>query len=96
MPDTLEIIKNAIIEIAGDNVELGKPITRDTSFNQDLELESIEFVMLAEKLQESFGDNVNFADWVAQMDIDKIIALKIGDLVDFVDNSISVSNNEPK
>lgn len=85
MSDTLEVVKSVIGEVSGDLEFLENPISRETSFNRDLELESIDFVMIAEKLQNHFGDDVNFANWLSEMDIDEIIALKVGDLVDFID-----------
>ena len=37
------------------------PITMETSFGSDLELESIEFVALAEKMTARYGSRVDFA-----------------------------------
>ena len=37
-------------------------ITRETSFQSDLELESIEFVKLSELLQQQYGARVDFVD----------------------------------
>ena len=59
-------------------------IDRATSFNRDLELESIEFVSLAEKLQETYGGRVDFAGWLADKDLDQIIGLTVGEVVDFI------------
>ncbi len=55
-----------------------------TSFNDDLELESIEFVGIAEKIQEHFGKHIGFLEWLSSMKIEQIIALTVGDLADFV------------
>ena len=59
-------------------------IDAQTSFNDDLELESIEFVGIAEKIQEHFGQHVGFIEWLSSMRIEQIIALTLGDLADFV------------
>jgi acyl carrier protein len=59
-------------------------ITMDTSFNTDLELESIEFVELAEKLQSHYEGRVKFAEWLAEMELDEIVGLKVGQLVEFI------------
>ena len=66
--------------------ELIVPITAETSFGEDLQLESIELVALGEKIQAAFGDRVNFAEWVANKDLDELIRLRVGDLVDFIDS----------
>ncbi len=63
-------------------------ISAETSFNDDLELESIEFVGIAEKIQEHYGEHVSFIDWLSSMKIDQIIALKVGDLADFVSSHL--------
>ncbi|HEY4245016.1 MAG TPA: hypothetical protein VGM88_34610 [Kofleriaceae bacterium] len=85
MTDTiLETIEKLILEIAGDEILLDGPLTRETSFNGDLELESIEFVALAEKLQQHYGSGVDFVGWISKKELDEIIGLRVGDLVDFV------------
>lgn len=61
-----------------------KPIGMETSFGQDLELESIEFVALGEQLQLHFGPTVNFVGWLSGKELDQILALKVGDLVEFI------------
>ena len=60
-------------------------VTMDTSFNDDLELESIEFVALAEKLREQYGAGVDFAGWLSSMELDQILSLKVGDLVKLIE-----------
>ena len=64
-------------------------ITRTTSFNRDLELESIEFVALAERLQGEYGERVDFAGWLADKDLNAIIALSVGEVVDFICRCLS-------
>lgn len=59
-------------------------IDADTSFNDDLELESVEFVEIAEKLQQHFGSQINFIGWLSGMSLDQIIALTVGDLEKYV------------
>lgn len=59
-------------------------IDASTRFNDDLELESIEFVGIAEKIQEHFGKHIGFLEWLSGMKIEQIIALTVGDLADFV------------
>lgn len=78
----LETVTLLVREVIGDDGGLGPPITMDTSFNEDLELESIEFVALAEKLQEHYGKSVDFAGWLSSMELSRILALRVGELVD--------------
>lgn len=82
--DILATIERLVIEIAGDEITLAGPLTLATSFNADLELESIEFVALAEKLQAHYGAGVDFVGWISTKELDQIIALTVGDLVAFI------------
>ena len=74
-----------LVEVIGDDLFLdGDDLTMETSFDEDLQLESIEFVALAEKLLERYGEQVDFVGWLAGMELEEIVALKVGQLVDFV------------
>ena len=70
-------------------LELDAPIGPSTSFNEDLELESIEFVALAEKLQQRYGERVDFIGWFSGKPLDVILALRVGDLVEYIDRCLS-------
>jgi acyl carrier protein len=59
-------------------------ITMDTTFHDDLEMESIDLVALGGHLTERYGDRVNFAEFIAGLDLDEIIDLKVGRLVEYV------------
>lgn len=59
-------------------------ITRDTGFHDDLGLESIDLVTLGSLLVERYGEHVNLAAYLAELDLDSVIALTVGDLADFV------------
>ncbi|MEZ5205165.1 MAG: acyl carrier protein [Acidimicrobiales bacterium] len=77
-------IERLLIEVIGDDLLLDGPLTMETSFDEDLQLESIEFVALSEKLLETYGEQVDFVGWLAEMELDDIIALTVGQLVEFV------------
>jgi acyl carrier protein len=80
----LRTVERLVLEIAGDELLLTGPVTMETSFNADLELESIEFVALAEKLQQHYGAGVDFVGWISTKELDQIIALTVGELVEFI------------
>lgn len=81
----LEDVAAMIFEVIGDDELLfDGPITLATRFNEDLELESIEIVALAELVQQRYGDAVDFAGWISDMELDAIIGLSVGDLVEFI------------
>jgi acyl carrier protein len=62
----------------------GTEITRDTTFQEDLELESIDLVELAAQLDARYGSEVNFADFLAGLELEEIIELTVGRLVDHI------------
>ena len=82
---TLATVTEFIQEVLGEECDEEEEIGLETSFSEDLELESIEFVALAEKIQAHYGDSVNFVSWLSEMDLDRIIGLSVGDLVEFID-----------
>jgi acyl carrier protein len=63
-------------------------ITRESTFHGDLELESIDLVTLSASLREHYGDRVNFAELLADLELDEIIGLTVGELVDHVVTSL--------
>ncbi|RZQ60935.1 acyl carrier protein [Amycolatopsis suaedae] len=80
-----------IVEVVGQDVLLDLEITRDTTFSDDLGLESIEFVALADKLRARYGDRVDLVAFLGDMDIDEIMAMTIGRLVEHIEAQPAVS-----
>jgi acyl carrier protein len=86
--------------IGEDELSMLDDITLETSFNEDLELESIEFVALAELLMEHYGERVDFVAWIADMELEQIIEMTVGELVTFIVGCLtpgepSAASNEP-
>ena len=82
MDEVLEQVAKMITEVVGPDFLLGVEITRDTTVSDDLGLESIEFVALADKLNARYG--VDLVAFLADMDIDEIMAMSVGRLVDHI------------
>ena len=82
--EVLATVTRLLREVMDDDAELGPPIDLSTSFSSDLELESIEFVALAEKLQARYGTRIDLAGWLSTMELDQILSLSVGDLVEFI------------
>ncbi len=76
----IDLIKSAIHEEWIENFE----INSETRFNEDLELESIELILIAEKIQKHYGNNVNLSDWFSSLSLDQMIHLTVGQLSDEV------------
>jgi acyl carrier protein len=82
--NVLDVIRTMIGEIVGEEYALDLEIDLDTSFEDDLELESIEFVKLGAKLTEHYGGNVDFAAFLADKDLDEIIEMRVGEVVGYI------------
>ena len=80
----LDVVRALIAEVIGEEYLLGLEIDRETSFEDDLEMESIEFVKLGAKLTEHYGGKVDFAAFLADLDLDEIIEMRVGTVVDYL------------
>lgn len=82
---TLVALSELLQDVLADDWDPDTVIEMTTSFADDLELESIEFVVLAERIQQRFGAEIDFVSWISGMDLDGIIGLSVGDVVRFID-----------
>jgi acyl carrier protein len=82
--EVLQEVSQMIREVIGEAWAQDAPITMATSFAQDLQVESIELVALSEKLTQRYGATVDFPGWLAGMELDAIIGLTVGQVVDFI------------
>jgi acyl carrier protein len=85
---TLATVAGVLQEILEDEV-LASEITLETSFSADLELESIMFVALTERLNEIYGEAVDFVSWIAGLELEEIMELTVGNLVEHIDSCLS-------
>ena len=85
----VEDITAILVDVIGDEFLLDVDVTMETTFSHDLELESIEFVAMAEKLQERYAGRVDFTAFLAGLEIDEILALSVGQLAGHVARSLS-------
>ncbi len=65
-----------VVELAG--------IGEHTLFHDDLGLESIDLVAVGALLAERYGEQVNLAAHLAEFELDEVIGMRIGLLVDLV------------
>jgi acyl carrier protein len=91
--DVVATLSTMLGDVIGeDELEMLDEITLETSFNEDLELESIEFVALAELLMEHYGERVDFVAWIAELELEQIIEMRVGELVAFI---VACLSDEP-
>jgi acyl carrier protein len=88
-PRVLVEVAEMLREVIGEEYVLDMAITMDTSFNEDLELESIEFVALADRMRDKYGERVDFVGFLAEMDVDRVINMKVGEVVSFIAESLT-------
>ena len=89
--EILSTLSRMIREVIGEEWADDLEIQENTSFNDDLELESIEFVAVAEKLQAEYGAQVDFVSWLSGKQLDEILQLSVGELAGFIARSLSGS-----
>ncbi|MFJ4521490.1 acyl carrier protein [Streptomyces sp. NPDC088810] len=87
LADVTGMLRTVLAEYGDDDVVIGM----STTFNRDLELESIDLVTLAGLLEERYGQRVNLAEFLAGMEFDEIIELTVGRLVDHVVGSLNAT-----
>ena len=80
LADISEMLREVLGEYGLDDAV----IEMDTKFHEDLELESIDLVALSGQLEQHYGGRVNFAEFIADLELDEIIELTVGRLVDYV------------
>ncbi|MFE7773665.1 acyl carrier protein [Streptomyces sp. NPDC057445] len=80
LADITAMIGQVLDDYGLDGTEVGM----DSGFTRDLEFESIDLVTLAGHLEERYGRTVNFAEFVASMELEEIIELTVGRLVEHV------------
>lgn len=91
MSQVFEQVLHMVSEVVGEDFLLDTEITPDTTFSDDLALESIEFVALSEKLQQQYGEQVNLVSFLGEMDIDGIMAVTVGQLVGYIEGQLAAS-----
>jgi acyl carrier protein len=89
MSEVLDTVIRILTEVIGEDFLLDTEITPGTTFSDDLALESIEFVALSEKLAEHYGQRVNFVAFIADMDIDAIMGITVGQLVGYIESQLT-------
>ncbi|MFQ9316728.1 phosphopantetheine-binding protein [uncultured Dysgonomonas sp.] len=79
-----EVLHQFISDIIGADIAEELDITQNSNFTKDLEMDSIELVAFAEKVRVKYGTGIDFPKWLSAMDLDQIVKLNIGDIVNFI------------
>jgi len=80
----IEKIRSTICEDWILDYEIGP----ESRFNDDLEIESIEFIKIANAIQQSFCAQLNIAGWLAGKTIHELIGLSVGELASYIHDAL--------
>lgn len=80
----LDEVREVLADVIGEDYVSELDVEMETAFRADLDIESIEFVAMGEILRERYGDRIDFVEWLTTMELDDIIALTVGELVDHI------------
>ena len=83
-----EQLKQFISEIIGAEVVEELDISYDSVFTKDLEMDSIKIVAFAEKVRNYYGKKVDFISWLYSMELNKLINLSLGSIVNLIFDNI--------
>jgi acyl carrier protein len=82
LQDILDVVAADIRAVVGEEWAEDVEISLDTSFVDELEIESVEMVALSERLQDRYGESIDLAAWLAGKEMDALITLRVRDLVE--------------
>lgn len=77
-------VETAIRDVVGEWYYEECRIGLDSTFAEDIQLESMEVMEVAERLIEEYEGRVDFVAWFGDMELDDLIALTVGSVVDFI------------
>lgn len=77
-------VVKTIITVVGEEFYEEAEIGLDSTFAEDIDLESMEVMEISEQLMESFGEKVDFVGWFAEMELEDLVTLTLGMVVDFI------------
>lgn len=86
-------VEQAIIDVVGEEFYEECEVGLDSTFAEDIELESIEVMEIAEKLIETYEGKVDFVAWFADMELEDLIEITVGSVVDFIVESIETAGS---
>jgi acyl carrier protein len=81
--DVFPQLKEILTELLGADVAEIVGIREDSAFVSDLEMDSIQIVAFAERVNAMYG-NINFVGWLSKMPIFKMARLTVGAVADYI------------
>lgn len=86
--EVYKTVVDTIIAVVGQEFYEESEIGLDSTFAEDVELESTEVLEIGENLIETYEGKVDFVAWFADMDLEDLIELSLRDFINFIVASI--------
>jgi acyl carrier protein len=80
-------LKDIVTEIIGEDVIEFLDFTEKSTFIADLEMDSIQIIHLAERVNDLYGNRVDFVGWLSSKPVEEILALSVSDVARFVEEN---------
>lgn len=87
--DVLTVVVDKIRNTIAEDWIFDFEINPETRFNNDLEIESIEFVKIADAIQRHFGTRLDIVGWLSGKSIHELIGLSVGELTGYIANAVA-------
>ncbi len=81
-------VSTILAAIIGEDFIDEYEITQESTFTGDLEMESIELVEFSEKLKAEFGEEIGFAAWLSNLELERLVMLKVNDVLDYLEECL--------
>lgn len=82
--DPEETLRRVVIEVLDDDVWELIEFSPRLKLVEGLDLSSVDFVMIVDKLTRAYGGTVDFVSWLRSMKRQQVIALTIQDIAEFI------------
>lgn len=86
-------VETAIRDVVGEWYYEECQVGLDSTFAEDIQLESMEVMEIAERLIEHYDGKVDFVAWFAELELDDLIDLTVGRIVDFIVETLEAGGN---
>jgi acyl carrier protein len=83
-----DTVEGTIVAVVGRWYYEECQVGLDSTFAEDIELESMEVMEIAERLIETYEGKVDFVSWFSGMELEDLVELTVGDVVAFIVASI--------
>jgi len=87
--DAYDVVTKYLSEVIGEEFFSEYNVSEESTLTGDLEMESMEIVELAEKIKAHYKNTIDMSGWMAKLSLEKLVALSVGDIVEFIENAAS-------